>query len=268
MNAKSLSAFCALVLSASSLSAQSDPISGKWGRDGVTFLELKLDNAGAVTGQVMNERPNNVALIKSGSFHRQSGVLKLEGEAKDDAGALNPFTIDGNLVGDSLRVTAKFGNYTGSMAFVRLASETPSAQPVTSETPSAIIEELRKSFDTVHEAVARSAEMVPANKYTYKPVATVRTFGELVAHVADSYLYYCTYASGRKVEWSDAIEKGKTDKATITQKLKESREACTAAYANNASRVGGLINNVAHTNLHYGNVITYLRMMGLVPPSS
>jgi uncharacterized damage-inducible protein DinB len=268
MNTKSLFALCALVISASPLAAQSDPITGKWGRDGVTFLDLKLDNSGAVTGHIMNERPNNRAEIKSGSFHRQSGVLKLQGEAKDDAGAMNSFTIDGNLIGDSLKVTAKFGAYTGSMAFVRLASETPSSQPATSETPAAIIEELRKSFDAVHDAVAKSAEMVPANKYTYKPVATVRTFGELVAHIADSYLYYCTRASGKNVEWSDAIEKGKTDKATITQKLKESQAACSAAYANNASHVGGLINNVGHTNLHYGNVITYLRMMGLVPPSS
>ena len=142
-----------------------------------------------------------------------------------------------------------------------------SASPVASQAPSAG-EELRKSFAAVHEAVARSADMVPANKYTYKPVATVRTFGELVAHIADSYLYYCTFASGRKVEWSDAIEKGKTDKATVTLKLKESVAVCNAAYASNGSHVGGLINNVGHTNLHYGNVITYLRMMGLVPPSS
>lgn len=259
MNAKSLSALCALVLSASALSAQSDPITGQWGRDGVTFLDLKLDNAGTVTGHVMNERPNNMAVIKAGSFQRQSGTIRLEGEAKDDAGALNPFTIEGSLVGDSLKVTAKFGTYTGSMTFVRL---------VASGTPSATIEELRKTFDEVHAAVARSAEMVPADKYTYKPVATVRTFGQLVAHVADSYLWYCTRASGRNVEWSDAIEKGKTDKTTVTQKLMESLAVCTAAYANNASHVGGLIDNVAHTSQHYGNVITYLRMMGLVPPTS
>lgn len=259
MNAKSLTVLCAFVLSAGALPAQSDPISGKWGRDGVTFLELKLDNAGGVTGHVMNERPGNMAVIKSGSFQSQSGTIKLEGEAKDDAGVLNAFTIDGNLVGDSLKVTAKFGTYAGSMAFVRLAA---------SETPSAILEELRKSFEEVHAAVAKSADLVPADKYAYKPTATVRTFGQLVAHVADSYVWYCTYASGRSVEWSDAIEKGKTDKATVTQKLKESLSVCTEAYGRNTSRVGGLINNVAHTNLHYGNVITYLRMMGLVPPTS
>ena len=259
MNARTLSVLCALVFSAGALSAQSDPISGKWGRDGVTFLDLKLDNAGGVTGHVMNERPGNMAAIKSGSFQPQGGTIKLEGEAKDDAGAVHAFTIDGNLVGDSLKVTAKFGTYTGSMAFVRLAA---------SETPSAIIEELRKSFEEVHAAVAKSADLVPADKYAYKPTASVRTFGQLVAHVADSYVWYCTRASGRNVEWSDAIEKGKTDKATVTQKLKESMAACTTAYTNSSSHAGALINNVAHTNLHYGNVITYLRMMGLVPPTS
>ena len=265
MNARSLVALFVLTLSVSALGAQSDPLSGKWGRDGTTLLDLKLDNSGAVTGQIMNGRPNNMAAIKAGNFNRQSGALKLEGEAKDDGGAANPFTIEGNLVGDSLKVTAKFGAYTGAMALVRLEATEKSVAP---ETPVAIIEELRKSFTAVNAAVVRSAEMVPANKYAYKPVATVRTFGELVAHIADSYAWYCAYASGRKVEWSDAIEKGKTDKATVTLKLKESLAVCTAAYANNGSQVGGLIKNVAHTNLHYGNVITYLRMMGLVPPSS
>jgi uncharacterized damage-inducible protein DinB len=129
-------------------------------------------------------------------------------------------------------------------------------------------EELRKSFNEVHAAVAKSADMVPADKYSYKPVATVRSFGQLVAHVADSYVWYCTRASGRNVEWSDAIEKGKTDKATVTLKLRESLAICTTAYTSANSHVGGLINNLGHTNLHYGNVITYLRMMGLVPPSS
>lgn len=259
MLAKHLFVLYAVVFSAGALPAQSDPISGKWGRDGVTFLDLRLDNAGAVTGHVMNERPNNMAVIKSGSFHRQTGAIKLEGEAKDDAGVLNPFTIDGSLVGDSLKVTAKFGTYTGSMAFVRL---------VTAETPTAVLEELRKSLDEVHAAVARSADLVPADKYTYKPAAMVRTFGQIVAHIADSYVWYCTRASGRQVEWSDAIEKGKTDKATVTEKLKETMALCSAAYMNSGSHVGSLLNNVAHTNLHYGNVITYLRMMGLVPPTS
>jgi len=260
MKTRTLLALCSLVVSVAPLSAQSDPITGKWGRDGATFLDLKVDNSGAVTGQVRSGRPDNMAQIKTGSFNRQTGALKLEGEAKNpDSGAQMPFTIQGNLVGDSLKVNATFGTYQGALAFVRIAA---------SEAAPDAVEELRKSFAEVHAAVAKSADMVPADKYTYRPVATVRTFGELVAHVADSYVWYCTRASGRNVEWSDAIEKGKTDKATVTQKLRESLAMCTATYASNNSHVGGLINNLGHTNLHYGNIITYLRMMGLVPPSS
>ncbi|HZI27835.1 MAG TPA: DinB family protein [Gemmatimonadaceae bacterium] len=131
-----------------------------------------------------------------------------------------------------------------------------------------VLEGLRGGFDEVHTAVSKSVDLVPADKYTYRPVATVRTFGELVAHVADSYAWYCSRASGRDVQWSDAIEKGKTDKATVTQKLRESLAVCTAAYGNGSSNLGGLMANIAHTNLHYGNIITYLRMLGLVPPSS
>jgi hypothetical protein len=250
----------ALAMPVALIEAQSDPITGKWGRDGTTMLDLKLEASGVVTGQVMSGRPGNMALIKTGSFNRQTGVLKLEGDARSpDTDAQMPFTIQGNLLGDSLKVNATFGTYQGSLAFVRLDASPAAA---------GVFEELQKSFGEVSTMVTRSAEMVPADKYTYRPVATVRTFGELVAHVADSYIWYCTRASGRNVEWSDAIEKGKTDKATVTQKLRESLAVCSAAYGDTSSHVGGLINNLGHTNLHYGNVITYLRIMGLVPPSS
>jgi uncharacterized damage-inducible protein DinB len=131
-----------------------------------------------------------------------------------------------------------------------------------------VLDGLRGGFDEVHTAVSKSADLVPADKYTYRPVATVRTFGELVAHIADSYAWYCSRASGRNVQWSDAIEKGRTDKVTVTQKLRESLAVCTAAYGNSSSNLGSLMANIAHTNLHYGNIITYLRMMGLVPPTS
>lgn len=148
-------------------------------------------------------------------------------------------------------------------AIVAVLPATLSAQSTTD-----VVSDLRNSFNEVQAAVVKSMELVPADKYTYKPVGTVRSFGELAAHVADSYVWYCTTASGTNVQWSDAIEKGKTDKATVTQKLRESLAVCTAAYANAGSRVKALLGNVTHTNLHYGNMITYLRMMGLVPPTS
>jgi hypothetical protein len=88
-----------------------------------TVLDLKLDGAGTVTGQVMNGRPDNMTPIKTGSFNRQAGTLRLEGEARNtDSGAPVSFTILGNLVGDSLKVNATFGTYHGAVALVRLAA--------------------------------------------------------------------------------------------------------------------------------------------------
>lgn len=127
---------------------------------------------------------------------------------------------------------------------------------------------LKKGFTEVSGWVTKAAELVPPDKYTYRPTPTVRTFGQLVAHLVDSYAYYCALASGRNVEWADPAEKGPTDKAALAPKLKQATDACTVAYASSSGAVGPLVDNVGHTNLHYGNMITYLRMLGLTPPSS
>ncbi|HEX6052224.1 MAG TPA: DinB family protein [Gemmatimonadaceae bacterium] len=127
---------------------------------------------------------------------------------------------------------------------------------------------LRKGFTDVSGWVTKAADLVPPDKYAYRPVGTVRTFGQLVAHVVDSYAYYCAQASGRNVEWSDPAEKGETTKAALAPKLEQATDACQAAYASGTGVAGPLVENVGHTNLHYGNMITYLRMLGLTPPSS
>jgi hypothetical protein len=99
-------------------------------------------------------------------------------------------------------------------------------------------------------------------------VDTVRTFGELIAHVTDSYNYFCARGVGNKVEWSTPVEKGTTDKDTLLPKLKEAVGKCNAAYGSSNGQLRPLFINIGHTNLHYGNIITYMRMMGLKPPSS
>ena len=129
-------------------------------------------------------------------------------------------------------------------------------------------EDVRNGFNEVNDWVLKAAEAVPADKYNYKPVDTVRTFGQLVAHITDSYNYFCANAAGKKVEWSDAAEKGSTEKDTLLPKLKEAAGRCTAAYGANNAPLRPLLANVGHTSLHYGNIITYMRMMGLKPPSS
>jgi len=127
--------------------------------------------------------------------------------------------------------------------------------------------ELRNGFNEVNGWVTKAAEMVPAEKYNYRPVDSVRTFGQLIAHITDSYNYFCAHGVGNKVEYTDAVEKGGTDKDTLLPKLKEAVGRCNTAYSS-GTQLRPLFSNVGHTNLHYGNIITYMRMLGLKPPSS
>jgi uncharacterized damage-inducible protein DinB len=124
----------------------------------------------------------------------------------------------------------------------------------------------RVGFEEVAGNLAKSAALIPADKFDYRPVATVRTVGQLVAHVVDGYNFYCARAAGEKYEWTDATEKGALDKTTLVAALAKAQERCQAVYARSQSPM--LMGNVAHSNLHYGNLITYIRMLGLVPPSS
>lgn len=148
-------------------------------------------------------------------------------------------------------------------ALLALGGAPAVAQQPANETTAA----LRKNFDEVAAALVQAAELVPADKYSYRPVQPVRSYAQLIAHLADSHNYYCAVAAGKQIEWSDPIEKGTSDKATLVRKVKESVQACNAVY-NGSGKAGVLIENLAHTNHHYGNIVTYIRTMGLVPPGS
>jgi uncharacterized damage-inducible protein DinB len=251
----------AVAVPALTQTAKGDPIAGNWVEDGTAFLRLKHDGRGVVSGQIAIGRAENLFDIKTGSFDAKTGKLKLEGDAKHpDSGATVHFVINGTVKADTVDVQGTFGQESGSKRLIR---KTAATSPVAEDAATAAT---RKTFREVSGWMAKAVDAVPADKYTYKPAATVRSFGQLVAHVLDGYTYYCGQAVGKKNQWSDAIEKGKTDKATVVAALKQAQASCTAAYE--SGQIAPLIENVAHSHLHYGNVITYMRMMGLVPPSS
>ena len=256
-------------LAAQSASAAADQISGRWTGvlrpnnappDRTTPVEIDLESdgrtisAGTVTGPQLT--PGD---IRSGSFDAGTGRIVFEVSVP---GAGAPFVFEGTLIAGTAAGSVQSGTEGGTFLINRAASGgSPAAQPQEGQAAA-----LRHGFDEVNGWVARAAEMVPAERYGYRPVATVRSFGQQIAHIADSYNYYCARAAGRAVEWSDAIEQGVTDKATLVQRLRQAAAVCTAAHESGQAQQ--LMANIAHTNLHYGNLITYLRMMGLVPPSS
>ena len=266
----------AAVLSFATVAAQTpqapvkatDPISGTWTGDigltdetrfPVTF-ELKFDGSSAVSGTVKGPGP---AQLKTASFDPRTDLLNLEVQVSDDGGS-SAFVFEGIAVNGLATGRVTGNNQTGTFKLAKITGDaTANAQAGGADTAALF----RKGFEEVSGWVTKSAALVPPDKYTYQPVKTVRTFGQLVAHIADAYDFYCGRAAGKNVEWSDATANGKLDKATLTTKLKQSTDACTAVFNGNGDP-GQLLANLAHTSLHYGNVITYLRMLGLVPPSS
>jgi hypothetical protein len=259
-----------LFLPTASQAAQrdSDPVSGTWtGYMGRSESEqqpinvtLKFDGKN-ITGTIIG--PPHPGEIKTGTFDAATGVLRFEVTVQNDDRTLVPF--EGKVVEGTASGNLTINNQKGIFRMTRsAAAASGTAAPKADDAATAAV---RRGFTNVSGFITKSAGIVPADKYSYRPVQSVRTFGELVGHIVDGYNYFCATAAGRKVQWSEATEKASTDKATLARKLKEATDACTATHGT-SGQVGPLIDNLAHTNLHYGNVITYLRMMGLTPPSS
>jgi uncharacterized damage-inducible protein DinB len=132
--------------------------------------------------------------------------------------------------------------------------------------------------------IVESADQMPEADYGFKPVDTVRTFGQLLAHVADSNYFYCARSKGEAPPVPDGtLETTATTKAAIVKALGESVAYCDAVYGsltaasaaetvkagnNQIPRVQPLFSNVSHNVEHYGNLVTYFRLKKMVPPST
>jgi uncharacterized damage-inducible protein DinB len=142
---------------------------------------------------------------------------------------------------------------------------------------------LRNSWNSVKQYVAASAEKMPAENYSFKPIPEVRSFGELIGHLANEHYLLCAPLKGEPNPMAKTDFEKLTTKAELVKAINDSNAYCDAAYAaakdepktiaqlsatrrDTPFRV--MLLNVTHDNEHYGNMITYLRIKGIVPPSS
>jgi uncharacterized damage-inducible protein DinB len=142
------------------------------------------------------------------------------------------------------------------------------------------VADIRAQWKSLSGYVLETAMDVPESKYAYKPTPDVRSFGELFAHLAGSQSMFCAIALGEKPPAEDAVTA--RSKAELVGALKQSNVACERAYTQTDaaasmsvdvfgqqhSRLYALMMNATHDGEHYGNLVTYLRMNGMVPPSS
>jgi DinB family protein len=140
--------------------------------------------------------------------------------------------------------------------------------------------EVKRMYEGTKNNLTRAAEKVPEDVYSFKPVPTVRTFGEEVGHAAEWNMISCASAKGEPATNPAA---GKTSKADLMAALKSAFDYCDAVYnsLNDASatqmadfrgrqqsRLATLYFNVSHNNETYGTMVPYMRIKGIIPPSS
>jgi len=156
-------------------------------------------------------------------------------------------------------------------------AQAPAASPANPITVSE-----RGLYSFISGAVVKAAEKVPEEDYSFKPTPDVRSFGQLVGHVADANYMFCSKASGEENPGKN-VEKTKTSKADLVAAIKDAVAYCNKTFDGmtdakgsemvklfgfNLAKLSLLSLNTAHTDEHYGNMVTYMRLKGIVPPTS
>jgi len=128
----------------------------------------------------------------------------------------------------------------------------------------------------------RSADKMPEESYSFRPTEAVRSYGQILGHVADAQYLFCSRVLGEKNP-APKIEQSKTTKADLIAALKDAFTYCEKAYdsmtdatavqmvtffGGDTPKLGVLTANNMHSVEHYGNLVTYMRMKNIVPPTS
>jgi uncharacterized damage-inducible protein DinB len=167
----------------------------------------------------------------------------------------------------------------GSVAARQMTQGAPAAGSITAGS--------KLYYGLVKDWITKGAAQMPEANYSFQPTKDVRTFGQLIGHLADANFMFCGNAGGTKGP-AQSIEKTKTTKADLQQALADSFASCDKAWAamtdKTAMTPAGawppgiplpamdyfsvLQFNTSHEAEHYGNIVTYYRLKGMVPPSS
>lgn len=143
----------------------------------------------------------------------------------------------------------------------------------------------KTTYAKVKDILISSAEKMPQADYGFRPTTQVRSYGQLIGHLADAQYIMCSVAFGEKNPnpSGNHVEQTTTGKADLVAALKQALTYCDKAYDSMTDAAGAeLVNlfgdtmprqdvlsvNIMHAMEHYGNLVTYMRMKGIVPRTS
>lgn len=186
------------------------------------------------------------------------------------------------------------GLMTTGTAMAQAHAGTPPTAPVTSSqnsnqtanqapVPTGPAAEVQRGYAGVKVNILKAAAEMPDDAYTFKPEPDIRTFARVVNHISEVQLRICGSVNHKDPADLFKVPAETADKAAIVEALKASFTECDKAYGSatdsnlteiftlgkaSRSRVGALWGNVAHDNEQYATLALYMRLKGLVPPSS
>lgn len=158
---------------------------------------------------------------------------------------------------------------------------------LSAQAPNALVSEAKFPWTVVRDNLLKMAEKMPAENYGFRPTPEIESFGQRMAHIAGANLFVCQGVMGHQRTFSRPAAASKPELIGL---LKQASTACDAAFDSLSdaaamekidSHLGGpfppeptrtklatLYNMVRHSNEMYGYMCVYLRLKGIVPPSS
>jgi hypothetical protein len=138
------------------------------------------------------------------------------------------------------------------------------------------------TYGAVENILLHSAEKMPKDNYNFRSTDALRSYGQIVGHLNDAPYMSCSIELGEKNP-DLKIEQTKSSKVDLINALKGAFAYCDKAYesvtdasapqmvklfGNDMPKLGVLTANNMRDLEHYGNLITYMRLKNVVPPTS
>ena len=176
--------------------------------------------------------------------------------------------------------TAAFILLSAALAAGQAPSPAPTPPPPTKLSAPA---DVQRAYNNLKANILKAADKMPAEDYSFRPTPDIRTFARVVNHVTEAQLRYCGALNGTAAETLPKVPPETADKTTIVTALQASYAECDKAYAAltddnlmqmltlgpvTRTRIGFAWGNVSHDNEQYATLALYMRLKGLVPPSS
>lgn len=132
---------------------------------------------------------------------------------------------------------------------------------------------IRGNFDYVNGKVLDMAKDFPEDKYDYRPTKEMRSFGELIVHIASGNVYAAKAGKGENVNWDELDPKNYKSKADIVALLQKSIDDSTAVLKAEPDEqftktLRPWLGVIQHSSEHYGLLVAYFRLNGMVPPET